>query len=124
MCIRDRPEVARDFNPANEKLADGRRAQVRVRNIASGTAYQFIASRKYVPDAYTPSSHLWIRMTAASGMAVTPISERLAGNLAGVVLKKDKAAKLRTAGGQLDVKMLIDAPVQERIVMGLSLIHT
>ncbi|MEF8769868.1 MAG: VWA domain-containing protein [Candidatus Accumulibacter phosphatis] len=113
-------EVARDFNAANEKLADGRRAQVRVRNIASGTAYQFIASRKYVPDAYTPSSHLWIRMTAASGMAVTPISERLAGNLAGVVLKKDKADKLRTAGGQLDVKMLIDATVQERIVMGYT----
>ena len=47
-------EVAHELNEQDQKVSDGRRAQVRVRSIPSGAGYQYIASKKYVPDACSP----------------------------------------------------------------------
>jgi Ca-activated chloride channel family protein len=89
-------DVAKEFNGTNVKLADGRRAQVAVRKIASGTGYEFIASRKYLPDAFSPSNHLWIRMAQSHGVTMTPVREKTVGNLSGVVMKTARAEKLKT----------------------------
>lgn len=68
-------EVAEAFNAANLKLDSGERARVRIRKIASGTGYQYIASQKHMPDAFTPVHHLWIEMVAAKGIPVTATRE-------------------------------------------------
>jgi len=69
-------EVANDFNRRNLRLQNGQSAKVKIRAIASGEGYQFIAAQKYLPDAYSlPSLHAG---------ACPPISERLLGDVAGI----------------------------------------
>jgi Ca-activated chloride channel family protein len=113
-------EVAEEFNKRNIKVAGGRTAKVKVRYIPSGTAYQFIASGKYKPDAFTPSSHLWLRMVEARGVPLTPVSEKLVSNLAGIVMKSNAAAALKSATGTIDIKNLIDAVSQGKLAMGYT----
>ena len=55
-------EAAEAFNEQGKRLKNGKTAKISIRKIASGTGYQFIASRKYLPDAFSPSNHLWVRM--------------------------------------------------------------
>ena len=113
-------EVAEAFNTANQRLKSGQRAFVTIRKIASGTAYEFIASRKYLPDAFSPSSNLWGQMAAAHNVNMTPIREKLLGNIAGIVMKKTVADQMKAAYGSLDVKNLIDAVVQGKLAMGYT----
>jgi len=58
-------EIAKAFNARNILLKNGQVAKVGIRKIASGTGYEFIASGKYMPDAFSPSNHLWIQMASA-----------------------------------------------------------
>jgi len=113
-------EVADAFNAQDVRLKSGQRAKVIIRKIASGTAYEFIASHKYVPDAFSPSSELWVQMAAAHSMKMTPIRAKLVGNIAGVVMKKAVADQMRAKYGTLDVKNLIDAVVQGNLAMGYT----
>lgn len=112
--------VAQAFNDQNIRLSGGKRAQVYIRKIASGTGYQFIASQKHVPDAFAPSNHLWIQMVAAHGIKMTPIREQLVGNIAGIVMKSAVADQLRATYQTLDIKNLIDAVVQGKLAMGYT----
>lgn len=95
-------------------------AKVRVREIASGTGYQFISSRKYLPDAYSPSNRLWIEMVAAHGIHVKPVRKKFVSNIAGVIMKNATANKVRSIYGSLDVRNIVDAVVQGHIVMGYT----
>jgi Ca-activated chloride channel homolog len=113
-------DVARDFNTADVRLSGGKTARVKIRSIASGTAYDFIAARKYLPQAFSPSNHLWIRMAEAHGIAMTPVREKTVVNLAGVVMKDDVADKLKSARGAVDVKSLIDSVLQGEMAMGYT----
>ena len=112
-------EVAKGFNASGARV-NGRPARVAVRKIASGTGYQYIASSKYIPDAFSPSNHLWVRMAQAHDIAMTPISERLVGNTAGIVMKDDVAKRLAEVYPSVGVASLIDAVVQGRLVMGYT----
>ena len=56
-------------------------------------------------------------MAAAHGVTVTPVRERLVGNIAGIVMKSDTAKKLRQSYGSLNVRNLVDAVVQGKIIM-------
>jgi len=123
---RDRPadglttEIAEAFNMAEIRLADGRPAKLRVRYIASGTAYEFIASGRYMPDAYSPVHHLWIRMLEEKGVQVTPIAESMAMSAGGVVIRDEFADRLRAPDGSLDVKTMIDEVVRGDLAMGYT----
>jgi Ca-activated chloride channel family protein len=105
-------EVANDFNSQNNTLNNGQRVYVDVRKIASGTGYEFIASRKHLPDGFSPSSHLWVQMAEAQGVQMTPIREQMVGNIAGIVMKSSVAEEMKSTYGSLDIKNLIDAVVQ------------
>jgi len=113
-------EVAQEFNSAGQQLDGGQGAKVRIRKIASGTGYQFISSQTYLPQAFSPSNHLWIRMASAAGVTMTPVRESLVGNVAGVVMKSDVAEDLRQQYGSIDVESVIDAVIQGRIEMGYT----
>jgi Ca-activated chloride channel family protein len=112
--------VAEEFNRRNVKLGNGRTAKVKVRYIPSGTGYQYIGSGKYLPDGFTPSSQLWIKMAEARGVRMTPISDSMVSNLAGVVMKSHIADTLKTQGGTLNIKNLIDAVSQGKLSMGYT----
>jgi len=113
-------EAANAFNAQNKRLGGGSVARIKIRKIASGTGYQFIASRKYLPEAFSPSNHLWIQMAAAHGVNMTLVREKLVGNIAGIVMKTSVAEKLDSQYGSVSVKNVIDAVFQGDIVMGYT----
>jgi Ca-activated chloride channel family protein len=112
--------VADEFNNQGVKTASGKTIKVKVRYIDSGTAYFYIAAKKYIPDAFSPSNMLWIKMTEAAGVPVSLISERLVGNTAGVVMKDETYNKLKKDYTQVDLKAIIDAVAQGSISMGYT----
>ncbi len=113
-------EVGRAFNALNQRLSNGKTAKVKIRKIASGTGYQFIASRKYLPDAYAPVHQLWIDMADAQGIPVTPIRKEIFGSIAGIVMKTSVAEKLESTYGNVDVKTLVNAVVDGNLAMGYT----
>ena len=113
-------EATTAFNKRNITNAEGKTIQIALRKIASGTGYQFIASGKHLPHAFTPSNHLWVRMVEAQGTATTAIRERLVKNTAGVVLKKSTAEELRQAYPKLDLQSLTTAVTKGDLVMGYT----
>ncbi len=113
-------EVARQFNEANRRTSSGKPARIAVRKIASGTAYEFIASRKYVPDAFSPSNELWVEMARAHGIELTRITDRLVGNIAGLVMKTPVAEKLKAGKTQVTVPDLVGAAIQGKVVVGYT----
>lgn len=112
-------EAAEAFNDAGVTLSDGRLAQVAIRSIASGTAYQFIAAGESLPAGFSPSNHLWIEM-AATHREMTPVSERLVPNVAGIVMKTETAEAIRSEFGTLNIQTLIEAVIAGDVVMGYT----
>nr|WP_317890128.1 VWA domain-containing protein [Paenibacillus sabuli] len=112
-------EVAEAFNNAGIEV-DGSPVSVRIRNIASGTAADYIKSGKYVPDAYTPSNALWGDMVAAEGVKVEEITDRLVGNVAGIVTDEDKYNELIEKYGALNLKTVTDAIAANELAMGYT----
>ncbi len=112
-------EVAEDFNDERVTLSDGRVGAVEIREIASGTAYQYIAAGRSVPDAISPSNQLWIQMSEVHE-PMTLVSEQLVPNVAGIVMKDETADELRAKYPTLDAATLIEAVVAGDVVMGYT----
>jgi len=112
-------EVATAFNNANIEL-NGKLASVKIRNIASGTATDYIRSGKYVPDAFTPSNELWGEMVKANGINTQLVTKRLVGNVAGIVAHKTKYDELIEKYGSLNVKTITDAIANNELSMGYT----
>ncbi|WP_152393822.1 vWA domain-containing protein [Paenibacillus guangzhouensis] len=112
-------DVATEFNQANIQV-NGKPASVKVRNIASGTAADYIKSGKYIPDAYTPSNELWGEMVKASGVKTQLISKRLVGNVPGIVISKAKYDTLVASYGSVNVKTVTEAIANNEFSMGYT----
>jgi len=112
-------EVAAAFNQANIEVG-GQVASVKIRNIASGTAYDYIRSGKYIPDAYTPSNELWGKMVEAGGVKTQLVAKRLAGNVPGIVISKKKHDELVEKYGSVNVKTVTDAIANNEFAMGYT----
>ena len=95
-------EVAEDFNSSHYSI-DGKWATVSVRPIASGAAIDYIISGKYVPEAFSPSNVLWGEMIAAENVKIETVTDRLAGNTAGILISKDTHKKLNDSYGKVDI---------------------
>lgn len=112
-------EVAEDFNTSNIEV-NGRIISVKIRNIASGTAADYIRSGKYVPDAFTPSNELWGEMVKANGIQTELVSKRLIGNVAGIVTNKAKYDELVDKYGSLNSKTITEAIANNELAMGYT----
>ncbi|WP_028550300.1 vWA domain-containing protein [Paenibacillus sp. UNC451MF] len=112
-------EVATEFNKANI-MVNGKSASVKIRNIASGTAADYIKSGKYVPDAFTPSNELWGEMVKASGVKTQLVSKRLTGNVPGIVITKSKYDAIVGKYGSVNVKTVTDAIANNELAMGYT----
>jgi Ca-activated chloride channel family protein len=112
-------DVATAFNKANIRV-NGKAVSVKIRNIASGTATDYIRSGKYVPDAFTPSNELWGEMVKAEGVPIQLVAKRLVGNVAGVVASKTKDDELVDKYGSLNVKTITDAIADNELAMGYT----
>jgi Ca-activated chloride channel family protein len=112
-------EVAKDFNNA-AIMVDGKQVSVRLRGIASGQGADYITSGKYLPDAYTPSNELWGEMIVSQGIKAQLVQKRLAGNVAGILIKKSKKDELAAKYGAINIKTIIDAVANNEMQMGYT----
>ncbi|MBD2865084.1 vWA domain-containing protein [Paenibacillus oceani] len=112
-------DVAAEFNKENI-MVGGKPVSVKVRNIASGTATDYIKSGKYVPDAFTPSNELWGEMVKASGVKVQKVTDRLVGNVPGIVIAKSKYDALMGTYGAINVKTVTEAIADNEFSMGYT----
>jgi len=106
---------AKAFNKAHSDMS------VSVRPIASGSALGYLTTGKYVPGAYSPANELWAAMLQSKGVGVETISQKLTGNEAGILMKKDVHKKYTAKYGS---PVTIDKVVKAVLAGDLVLAHT
>jgi len=87
--------------------------------MASGLGASFMLANAYMPDAFSPSNHLWGDMLIADGIEVETIAEVTAPNTAGIVVKKERLDMI-TSGGVLDVPKLLTNVTNGDFAMGYT----
>ena len=112
-------DVANDFNSSGIKV-NGKTVSVRIRQVSSGLGMDYIISEKYIPDAYNPSNELWGEMIKAKGRNIELYDERMVGNVAGVLISKDKYADLIDKYGSINLKNITDLIAEGEIAMGYT----
>lgn len=112
-------EVAQNFN--NEKYTiNGKTVSVSIRSVSSGLAVDYITSGKYIPDAITPSNEFWGKMIEARNVDVTLKEEKLAGNVAGILISKKKYDEILEKYGAVNMKVITEATANNEIAMGYT----
>ena len=79
--------VAEKFNKSGATV-NGKSVSVSVRKITSGEVLTYMTEGDYHPDVYIPSSDAWGKMLNAKGVETVTLSERIAGNTAGILMEK------------------------------------
>jgi Mg-chelatase subunit ChlD len=108
---------AKAFNDQNNQI-NGKSVSVSVRPIASGLAFDYIKSKAYVPDAYTPANEIWGSMIESTGVPITKISDRMTGNVAGILMQKSAYDNYKKKYGAVTVENVVKATLDGDIVLG------
>lgn len=112
-------EVAKNFN--KEKFViDGKEVSVSIRCLASGLATDYITSGKYIPDAFSPSTTFWGEMLSANNIKTELVEEKLAGNVAAILLSNDKYNELIDKYGSINMKTITSATQKGELAMGYT----
>lgn len=100
--------AAQKFNASGTEI-DGKSVSVSVRKITSGEVVTYISAGGYQPDVFIPSNDAWGKMLDASGFTTTKITDRIAGNTAGILIKKDVYDKFAESYGEATVSSVLKA---------------
>ena len=112
-------DVAKDFNASNYKV-NGKSTSVSIRSVASGASVDYIVSKAYQPDAYTPSNEIFGEMIASSGVKITKVEDKLIHNTAGILVSADTEKKVKDAYGKVDLNTVVKATQDGIITMGYT----
>ncbi len=112
-------EMAESFNREQYKVG-GKAVSVQVRKVNSGQAVDYIASGKAVPDGFSPSAMFWVEMLRAKGVNTEVVAERLAGNVAGILLSNDTYKSITEKYGSVDLKAITEATEAGEFAMGYT----
>ena len=112
-------DVANNFNESKFEI-NGKIISVKVREIASGLGMDYIISEKYLPDAYSPSNELWGEMIKANGKTIELCDDRMVGNVAGILISKEKYDELIKKYGAIYLKNITQAVANGVINMGYT----
>ncbi len=112
-------DAANKFNQSGAAV-DGQPVSVGVRAIPSSLAADFIASGKYTPDVYAPSSEIYGNLLISQGIKATLVEARTAGNVPGVVLTQRKYDELTKKHGTLNTKAIIDGAMNGELATGYT----
>lgn len=80
--------VAENFNAEKKEIA-GKIVSVSVRKITSGEVVTYMLADAYEPDVFIPSNYAWGEMLKSSGISIEKITDRIAGNTAGILIEKN-----------------------------------
>ena len=112
-------DAAESFNKSGVKI-NGRAVSVGVRSIQSGLGFDYILSGKYKPDLFSPSNEFWGDMLIYKGVNVNLLEKRLAGNVTGIILSNDKYSEFMEEYGYVDAKIIVEAVLQNKLIMGYT----
>ena len=112
-------EMAEAFNASGAEV-DGKPVSIQLRSVSSGLAVDYIATGKESPAGYTPSNMLFVDLLTARGIKTEVIRERTVGNVAGIMLKKDKNQEIIDAYGTVDLKAITEATSEGKLLMGYT----
>ncbi len=101
-------EVAEKFNRSGATTS-GKSASVTIRKMSSGEVVTYMSSGNYRPDVYIPSNNILGEMVKAEGFTVETLAERIAGNTAGILMKKDTYDQCTAKYGDVNVKSVLEA---------------
>lgn len=79
--------VAEEFNRGNHKIGD-KKVAINVRKITSGEVVTYMTDGDYRPDCFIPSNSAWGEMLEAKSIKTVQVTDRIAGNTAGILMKK------------------------------------
>lgn len=100
--------VAREFNNAGYTLGD-KKVTVSVRKITSGEVVTYMTAGAYQPEIFIPSNDAWGKMLKSSGIGTEKIADRIAGNTAGILIKKDVYDGFIEKYGEATLANVLDA---------------
>lgn len=100
--------LAKNFNNSHTEL-NGKSVGVSVRKIASGEVVTYMTEGDYRPDVYIPSSHALGEMLKAKGVGVIKLTDRMAGNTAGILMEKQTYADFVEKYGDVTVDKVLEA---------------
>ena len=112
-------EMAEKFNREDMQV-NGQDVSVRIRNVTSGLAMEYIATGKYVPDGFSPSNAFWGKMLEADDVRVQTVAERLVGNVPILMFQNDTYDELMKKYGALNLKTVVEATANGEITMGYT----
>ena len=102
--------VAEAFNEEGYTI-NGKSVTVTVRQITSGEAYTYIAAGVYEPEVFIPSNYLWGEMLDASGIDIEQITDRIAGNTAGILIESETYEEFIEAYGEATLENVLEASI-------------
>ena len=102
--------VAEAFNEEGYTI-NGKSVTVTVRQITSGEAYTYIAAGAYEPEVFIPSNYLWGEMLDASGIDIEQITDRIAGNTAGILIESETYEEFIEAYGEATLENVLEASI-------------
>ncbi|MDR3137200.1 MAG: VWA domain-containing protein [Coriobacteriales bacterium] len=111
--------VAEQFNSSGATY-QGRTVSVSIRPIASGLALDYIDSKKYIPDAFSPANELWGDMIASKGIGITLIEPKLTGNTAGILMRQDDHDAITEGYGTVNLPNVLQAALDGRITLAYT----
>ncbi len=100
--------VAKRFNREGYEI-DGKSVSVSVRKITSGEVVTYINAGAYQPQVFVPSNYAWGLMLEASGIGIEKIEDRIAGNTAGLLIKRDVYDSFSSKYGEATVANVLQA---------------
>ena len=112
-------ELGDKFNQEHFEI-NGEPVSVKIRNVTSGQAMDYISSGAYIPDGFSPSNDMWILMLNAKGVETEMIADKTVGNIAGIVLKNEIYNELSANGETVDITDIVDGVENETITMGYT----
>lgn len=100
--------LAQNFNSSRAEI-NGKAVSVTVRKITSGEVLTYMTEGEYRPDVYIPSSYAWGEMLKAKGLGVIKLSDRIAGNTAGILMEEKTYADFVEKYGNVTVGNVLEA---------------
>lgn len=112
-------EMAEEFNRSN-KTINGKSIGIMVRSMTSGLQLDYIISGQYMPDAFSPSASMWADMVEYHGVDTVLISDRMVGNVAGILINKNTYNELNKKYDKVDIETVVSATEAGDIAAGYT----
>ena len=111
--------VAQEFNKAGYTLGD-KRVTVSVRKITSGEVVTYMNAGAYQPQIFIPSNEAWGKMLKSSGIGTEELTDRIAGNTAGILIKKDVYDKFIETYGEASLSNVLEATLAGDLIFAYT----